>query len=186
MISPLLATSGVPVTVCHNELQFTTTHSLEFIDITDRIADCLDQSQIRRGIILIQSMHTTASILVNENEPLLLKDLRRTLENLAPAGFQYEHDRFDIRTVNMTPEERPNGHAHCKSIFLRTSETIGVRNGRLDLGLWQRIFLVELDESRRRSGSLTWIGAPVDYREAHDSHAWATGLNFLGLLCGMQ
>ena len=71
----------------------------------------------------------------------------------------------------MTPEERPNGHAHCKSMFLRTSETISVRNGRLDLGLWQRIFLVELDASRRRSVSLTLIGAPVDYREAHDSHA---------------
>ncbi len=58
----------------------------------------------------------------------------------------------------MTPDEKPNGHAHCKALFLRSSETINIVDGRLQLGRWQRIFLLELDCPRRRTVSVMVMG----------------------------
>ncbi|MBL8206973.1 MAG: YjbQ family protein, partial [Blastocatellia bacterium] len=94
----------------------------------------------------------------NENEPLLLDDLKKSLERAAPRTVSYKHDDFDIRTENLTPDERPNGHAHCKALFLRSSETLNLINGELDLGRWQRVFLVELDGARQRTVSLSILG----------------------------
>jgi secondary thiamine-phosphate synthase enzyme len=70
-------------------------------------------------------------------------------ERLIPAG-PYEHDDFGRRTVNLTPDERSNGHAHCRAALLRTSESVPIVDGALTLGRWQRVFLVEFDGPRRR------------------------------------
>src|SRR5262245_30174471 len=126
-----------------NAFVIETSECLEFIDITDRVADRVAASGVRDGIVNIQSAHTTAAVLVNEHEPLLIEDMKRILERLAPRTDTYRHDAFDIRTINLSPNEPVNGHAHCKAMFLRTSETIGVAEGQLQLGRWQRIFLVE-------------------------------------------
>ena len=136
-----------------------TSEGLQFIDLTEEVASIVQQAGIRNGIINIQSRHTTAAILVNENEPLLLQDLKRTLERLAPQDVNYFHDDFSIRTVNMGPDEDQNGHAHCKAIFLPTSCVLNIANGQLDLGTWQRIFLLELDRPRERSVSVVILGA---------------------------
>jgi secondary thiamine-phosphate synthase enzyme len=74
----------------------------------------------------------------------------------APAG--YAHDDFRRRTVNLIPEERKNGHAHCCAALLRTSECLSVVDGALGLGRWQRVFLVEFDGAQRRDLSVTMIG----------------------------
>ncbi len=149
------------VEVCRHTLKLQTRECLQFIDVTTKIKELVALSGIRHGLVNVQSKHTTTAIIINENEPLLLQDLRRTLESLAPRDAPYSHDNFEIRTENMTPEERPNGHAHCKALFLRTSETLNVVNGKLDLGRWQSIFFLELDTARERSISLTVLGTSI-------------------------
>ena len=139
-------------------LEVTTGACLEFVDITDRITARIQAFGIRQGIVNVQVRHTTAALVVNENEPLLLQDLRDALERAAPRALAYRHDDFAVRTVNMGPGEVPNGHSHCKGLFLGASETLNVAGGRLDLGRWQRVFLVELDGARDRTVSLTAIG----------------------------
>lgn len=142
----------------HEVLRLQTSASMEFLDITPRIEKLVCLSGITDGIMSIQSRHTTTAILVNENESLLIADMKRTLERLAPRSAQYQHDDFSIRTENMTPHERPNGHAHCKAMFLRTTETLNIAAGKLQLGQWQRIFFVELDCAKAREVSVLIIG----------------------------
>ena len=80
---------------------------------------------------------------------MLLTDFRALLEAAAPAGDRYHHDDTTARTVNMTDAERPNGHAHCRALLLPSSVCLNVVRGRLLLGRWQRVFLVELDGLRK-------------------------------------
>ena len=102
------------------------------------------------------SHHTTAAIRINENEPLLLEDFRRLLERLAPVGG-YEHDDL-ARRRDVPPDEPLNGHAHSRHLLLSTSETLPVTGGRLDLGTWQSIFLVELCSPRVRRVTVQVMG----------------------------
>lgn len=120
----------------------------EFIDITDRITSILDKADVSNGTVTIFSRHTTSAIVIQENEPLLLNDMSSLLEKLSPKSARYGHNDFTIRTVNMNEGEPPNGHSHCQHLLLGSSETIPVANGLLTLGQWQRIFVVELDESK--------------------------------------
>lgn len=122
----------------------------EFIDITDEIERVLLESEIREGSVCVFSKHTTAAIKINENEPLLLRDMSRFLAAAAPKEAEYRHNDFVIRTANMTEDECPNGHSHCQHLLLGTSETIPVCDGQLMLGRWQRVFLIELDRPRQR------------------------------------
>lgn len=148
--------------VFHHALHLQTTSCLQFIDLTERIAEIVAASSVQHGLVNVQTTHTTTAIIVNEHEPLLLEDMKRTLERLAPRNEKYQHDAFDIRTANLTPDERPNGHAHCKAMFLRTAETLNVVNGELQLGRWQRIFFLELDDARERTVSVTVMGQAAD------------------------
>ena len=104
------------------------------------------------------SSHTTAAIILNEHEPLLLNDMARVLARLAPSGDYYEHNDFSIRTVNMNDDESANGHSHCQHLVLGTSETIPVHGGQLQLGRYQRVFLVELDRARPRTVFVQTLG----------------------------
>lgn len=140
-------------------LEYDTAHALQFIDITDDIRAVVDRSGLAFGQVAVFSAHTTAAIVVNEHEPLLLNDLARMLSRLAPAGDYYEHNDFTIRTVNMTEDECANGHAHCQHVMLGASETIPVHEGALRIGRWQRIFLVELDHARHREVFVQALGA---------------------------
>jgi secondary thiamine-phosphate synthase enzyme len=145
--------------VHHERREVRTRGGIEFVDLTPWVAAAVDRSGLRDGIVNVQSRHTTAAIVVNEAEPLLLEDLRETLERFAPRQAAYRHDDFSVRTVNLEPDEPQNGHSHCKALLLRASESINLVQGRLDLGRWQRVFLVELDGARVRSVSLTIVGA---------------------------
>jgi secondary thiamine-phosphate synthase enzyme len=142
----------------HHVLCLQTHSCMELIDVTESIEQLIHRSGIRNGIVNIQSKHTTTAILINENEPLLWNDIRNTLERLAPQGTSYQHDNFAIRTVNLNPGETKNGHAHCKSMFLRTSETVNLFDGVLQLGKWQRIFFIELDRAKQREISIMILG----------------------------
>lgn len=139
-------------------IKLTTNATLDFIDITDKIIKIVKEKGIKDGIINIQSMHTTMAVIIQEAEPLLLGDLKKTLEKVAPRTMQYMHDNFEIRTVNMNPNEPINGHSHCKALFLTPGVFLNIVEKKLQLGQWQRIFAVELDASRPRKINLQIIG----------------------------
>ena len=130
-----------------------TRQEMEFVDLTASLSSLVEALGIRDGVLTVQTRHTTTGLMINEHEPLLLEDLKAMFERLAPAG-RYDHDDFERRTVNLTPDERVNGHAHCRAALLRTSESVPVVNGALTLGRWQRVFLVEFDGPRRREVSV--------------------------------
>lgn len=142
----------------HEFIRISTRKTLEFIDITKQIQQIICASEYQFGIVNIQSLHTTAAIVVNENEPLLLTDMKRMLERHAPRRAKYRHDDFSIRTVNLEPGEPANGHAHCKALLLSPSQTLNIMHGTLMLGRWQRVFFVELDRARERTISVMLLG----------------------------
>jgi len=132
------------------QLTYRTSGAGEFIDITDDVARVLRASGARRGLVQVYSTHTTAAVRVNENEPLLLGDFRRFLAAVAPESEgAYDHDDM-ARRVGVPADEPVNGHAHCRHLLLGASETVPVVDGRLVLGRWQRLFLVELCSARER------------------------------------
>ena len=131
---------------------------VEFVDITTLLSRTVCESGLQAGLAMVQTCHTTTGLLVNENEPLLLTDLEALFDRVAAAPGGYAHDDFRRRTVNLTANERTNGHAHCCAALLRTSECLSVVSGALRLGRWQRVFLVEFDGGQRRELSVTLIG----------------------------
>jgi secondary thiamine-phosphate synthase enzyme len=141
-------------------LELRTAGPMHFADLTDELALCVDRSGIEHGLLNLQCLHTSAALVVNENEPLLHEDFRSLLERWAPRDAGWQHDRFEVRTVNLAPGERPNGHAHARALVLRSTECLNVVGGRLQLGRWQRVFLLECDESRDRAVSVMVLGVP--------------------------
>ena len=137
-------------------LQVESTTAPEFIDITHRVTELVRQSQVRNGFVVVFSRHTTAAITIQENEPLLLVDMANMLERMSPSSAHYRHNDFSVRTVHMHEDECPNGHSHCQHLMLGSSETIPIIDGRLPLGEFQRIFMVELDGQKAMQ---------VDHRE---------------------
>jgi secondary thiamine-phosphate synthase enzyme len=147
----------VATTACrHTRIRVTTSQPLEFIDLTDRLVAVA--AGIRTGLVNVQSRHTTTAIVLNEREPLLHDDFAALLDRAAAADAGYRHDDLAVRTVNLTPGERRNGHAHCRALLLGSSVAVNVAEGRLQLGQWQRVFLVELDGPREREVSLLVMG----------------------------
>ncbi len=137
--------SEAPIRTNAYTLQVESTTAPEFIDITDRVAAIVEESGLRNGIVVVFSKHTTAAIIIQENEPLLLQDMASLIERSSPRNAHYRHNDFDVRTVHMHENECPNGHSHCQHLTLGTSETIPVIDGKPAIGEFQRVFMVELD-----------------------------------------
>ncbi|HJN91811.1 MAG TPA: secondary thiamine-phosphate synthase enzyme YjbQ [Dehalococcoidia bacterium] len=142
----------------HQDLEYRTGDGPWLLDITDDIRQVVVESGLQYGQVSVYSNHTTASIRLQENEPLLVEDLKDLLKSLAPREEYYRHNDFDIRTVNMHPNEPKNGHSHCQHMMLGTSETIPLISGNLQLGSFQSIFLIELDDSRDRRVTVSIVG----------------------------
>jgi secondary thiamine-phosphate synthase enzyme len=134
----------------------------QFIDLTELVLERVRRSRVWDGFVNIHTRHTTAAIVVNENEPLLLDDLEELLARWAPADAPYRHNDIHARSLQSLPPERPNGHAHARAVLLGSSETLNILGGKLQLGQWQRIFLVELDGVRTRSVSIVVMGTKRD------------------------
>jgi len=148
-----------PALACrHFRVQMSTSGPTEFIDITDRLQQLVADASLGIGIVNVQTLHTTTAIVVNEHEPLLLTDFRAMLEAAVPDDARYRHDDAALRTVNLTADERRNGHAHCRALMLPTATALNISGGRLILGRWQRIFFVELDGPRDREISILLFG----------------------------
>lgn len=144
--------------VVNHVIKLTTSATLDFIDITEKVKKIVLEKGIRNGVVNVQSLHTTMAVIIQEAEPLLLGDLKKTLEKVAPRTMRYMHDNFEIRTVNMNPNEPVNGHSHCKAMFLTPGVFLNVINSKIQLGKWQHIFAVELDNSRPREIAIQIMG----------------------------
>jgi len=141
-----------------NRLVFETTRAPQFIDITQEVEGFVRDSRIQNGCVVVYSKHTTAAIKINENEPLLLQDMERFLNQVASPDGYYQHNDFTARGANISEDECANGHAHCQHLLMSSSETIPVIDGVLHLGRWQRVFLLELDRPRAREVVLQVLG----------------------------
>jgi secondary thiamine-phosphate synthase enzyme len=139
-------------------LDITTTRPIEFVDLTDALVRAVAAAALVTGTVSVQTRHTTTGLLVNEYEPQLLADLTAMFERLAPNDLVYAHDDFSRRTGPLPPDERRNGHAHCRAALLRTSETVHVSAGVVGLGRWQRVLFVDFDGGQRRQVSLVVSG----------------------------
>ncbi len=147
------------LTLWAETLAFHTSAAREFIDVTDQVAAVVQRSRVSQGWVSVFSKHTTAAVVLNENEPLLLQDMGAMLDRLSTATGIYQHNDLSRRTGEMDPNECANGHAHCQHLLIGGSENIPVADGRLDVGRWQRIFLLELDRPRDRRLVVQVFGA---------------------------
>ena len=160
---------AAPELTCrHTTLHTRTDYPTQFIDLTSELEAFVGASGVDSGLLNVQSLHTTVAIVVNEHEPLLLSDMAGLLERLAPGDAVYRHDNITLRTANCVIGEPPNGHSHCRALLLGSTAALNVVDGRLQLGRWQRVFLVELDGPRTRDLSLLLLGYPL-------SRQWGVG-----------
>jgi secondary thiamine-phosphate synthase enzyme len=121
-------------------LWFQTETRREYINITPKIEEILQKSEIQEGMVLISAMHITAAVYVNDDEGGLIQDIDEWLDGLAPFGKDYRHHR--------TGED--NGDAHLKNLVMHHQVIVPVTEGRLDFGPWQQIFYAEFDGRRRK------------------------------------
>lgn len=121
------------------ELRIRTTHKREMIDLTPQVAAIVRESGVAQGLCNVYVAHATAAVVINENDdPNVCVDTLDALDKLIPAGI-WRHDRVD-----------GNAASHIQAAILGPSETIPVQQGRLLLGTWQAVMLVELDGPRER------------------------------------
>lgn len=123
--------------VLFEEIVFATKRKEQIVDITGDVRAILNRWGVQNGIVLIFSPHATASLVVNENEPGLERDILNLFNLIAPADADYIHNRIDN-----------NAHAHLRSAAFPPYAAIPVRNGKMLLGAWQRIMFVENDGPR--------------------------------------
>lgn len=138
------------VSLCDTIVRVKSVEPIQFVDLTDTINAHLADFGCDSGHVVVFSRHTTAAIKINEAEELLIEDFKAMLARLCPADRRYNHNDMARRKPPIAPDERPNAHSHLMHLLLSTSEHIPVIDGRLALGTWQRVFLVELDGPRER------------------------------------
>jgi secondary thiamine-phosphate synthase enzyme len=128
------------VTVHGGLLKLSTPGRGEIVDLTDGVAAVVSRSQVRHGVATVFAVGSTVAVTTMEYEPGAVADLRAALERLLPAGLEYEHNRLNHDT---------NAHAHLRAALIGPSETIPVIDGRLALGTWQQLVLLDLDTRPR-------------------------------------
>ncbi len=132
------------------ELWFNTPTRRAFINITPQVEQCLRESGIQEGLVLVNAMHITASVFINDDERGLHADYEEWLEQLAP------HEPLDRYRHNRTGED--NGDAHLKRQVMGREVVVAVTNGKLDFGPWEQIFYGEFDGRRRKRVLVKIIG----------------------------
>lgn len=134
----------------HTEyLVINTPQRYQIVDITAQVQEALKKSGIQEGLCLVNSMHITSSVFINDNESGLHQDFLRWTEKLAPYGVgKYQH--------NLTGED--NGDAHLKRTLMGREVVVAVTNGRLDFGPWETIFYAEFDGQRNKRVLVKIIG----------------------------
>jgi secondary thiamine-phosphate synthase enzyme len=131
------------------ELYFNTPTRRQFINVTPQVEQCLDESGIKEGLCLINAMHITASVFINDDEHGLHQDFETWLEKLAPEKpySQYHHNGAE-----------DNADAHLKRTIMGREVVIAVTDGKLDFGPWEQIFYGEFDGRRKKRVLVKIIG----------------------------
>ena len=132
------------------ELWFNIPHRRAFINITTQVEEALRESGIKEGLALVNPMHITASVFINDDESGLLQDYETFLEHLAP------HEPTNKYRHNLTGED--NADAHIKRQVMGREVVVAVTNGKLDFGPWEQIFYGEFDGMRRKRVLVKIIG----------------------------
>lgn len=131
------------------ELFFNTKTKHEYINITSDVNECLKESGIKEGLCLVNPMHITSSVFINDDEHGLHNDFKKWLEKLAPYDLHgYEHHR--------TGED--NGDSHLKRQIMGREVVVAITNGKLDFGTWEQIFYGEFDGQRKKRVLVKIIG----------------------------
>ena len=130
------------------ELWVETKSRRAYINITPQVEAAVKKSGVQEGLVLVNAMHITASVYVNDDESGLLKDYDDFLEKLVPQRARYRH--------NETGED--NGDAHIKRQIMGREVTVAITNGQLDFGPWEQIFYGEFDGRRRKRILIKVIG----------------------------
>lgn len=128
------------MTVLIKEISFQTNGNVDIIDITDKVAESLRESQTNNGILTVFVPGSTGAITTIEYEPGLIEDMKNALERMMPQGLEYKHN---LRWGD------GNGHSHVRSAVLGTSLTIPFSNKKLLTGTWQQIVFIDLDNRPR-------------------------------------
>ncbi|MDD5064591.1 MAG: secondary thiamine-phosphate synthase enzyme YjbQ [Phycisphaerae bacterium] len=131
------------------ELWFNTKTRRQLINITPQVEQCLEESGIKDGLCLVNAMHITASVFINDDEPGLHHDFESWLEKLAPEKpySQYQHNGAE-----------DNADAHLKRTIMGRDIVAAVTNGKLDFGPWEQIFYGEFDGKRKKRALVKIIG----------------------------
>jgi len=132
------------------ELWFNVPTRIAFVNITRQVEECLKESSVKEGLALINAMHITASVFINDDESGLHQDYEEWLEKLAPhePTCRYRHNR--------TGED--NGDAHLKRQVMGREVVVAITNGKLDFGPWEQIFYGEFDGRRKKRVLVKIIG----------------------------
>ncbi|MBN2121342.1 MAG: YjbQ family protein [Candidatus Omnitrophica bacterium] len=135
--------------VLTEHLWFNTKNKIEFINITSQLEALLDKSGIKEGLCLVNAMHITSSVFINDEEQGLKQDFKNWLEELAPQDIEkYKH--------NLTGED--NAHAHLKRTIMGRQVLIAVTKAKFDFGPWEQVFYGEFDGRRRKRVLVKIIG----------------------------
>ena len=131
------------------ELWFNTPHRRDFINITGDVAQCVAESGVKEGMCLVNAMHITASVFINDDEPGLHQDFETWLEKLAPEKpySQYHHNGYE-----------DNADAHLKRTIMGREVVVAITDGKLDFGPWEQIFYGEFDGKRKKRALVKIIG----------------------------
>jgi len=122
-------------------LWFNTKNRYDIVNITDEVQEALDESRVKEGLCLVNAMHITASVFINDNESGLHQDFANWVEKLAPYGKdKYKH--------NLTGED--NADAHLKRTIMGREVVVAITGGKLDFGPWEQIFYGEFDGQRKK------------------------------------
>ena len=131
------------------DLWFNTKNRQEFINITPQVEEAVEKSGIKEGLCLVNAMHITASVFINDDESGLHRDFGQWLEKLAPYGKdKYQH--------NLSGED--NGDAHLKRTVMGREVVAAITGGKLDFGPWEQIFYAEFDGQRKKRVLVKIIG----------------------------
>jgi secondary thiamine-phosphate synthase enzyme len=146
-----LSPEVIPMKSYRKELWFNLPERMAFINITGDVEECLRESGVQEGLVLVNAMHITASVFINDDEPGLHRDYKKWLEELAPfdpSPQRYHHNR--------TGED--NADAHHKRQIMGREVVVAITEGRLDFGPWEQIFYGEFDGGRRKRVLVKIIG----------------------------
>ena len=132
------------------ELWFNTPHRRDYLNITDKVEALVRKSGVQHGLVLVNAMHITASVYINDNESGLIQDYDEWLEQLAP------HEPTEKYRHNRTGED--NADAHLKRQIMGRDVVVAITDGKLDFGPWEQIFYAEFDGRRKKRVLVKIIG----------------------------